>query len=222
MSAPKRCAVYLRVSTDAQVTENQEPDIDRLVAARGFEIVDRYVEKKSTKKQRPEFDRMLADAHAGRFDVVVVWALDRFGRDTIGNMVAVRDLDQRGVQLVSVREPWLDTTGPTRTLLVAIFSWVAEQEREQRSARTKAGLARVRQRGSKSGKPIGRPRRLDQETVARVHSLAARGQSSRAIAVALKVPRRTVRRALETGQKGLSSKPLKSAGSSTRAAPSGR
>jgi len=197
VSAPKRCALYTRVSTDEQVTENQEPDIERLVAARGFEVVARYAEKKSTRKQRPEFDRMLADAHAGRFDVVVIWALDRFGRDTVGNMLAVRDLDRLGVQLVSVREPWLDTTGPTRTLLLAIFSWVAEQEREQRSARTKAGLARVRKHGSKSGRAIGRPLRLDEGTVARVRGLAAGGQSSRQIAVALKLPRRTVRRALD-------------------------
>jgi DNA invertase Pin-like site-specific DNA recombinase len=82
-------------------------------------------------------------------------------------------------------------------LLVAIFSWVAEQEREQRSARTKAGLARVRKNGSKSGRAIGRPRRLDDGTVARVRGLAASGRSSREIAVALKLPRRTVRRALE-------------------------
>jgi putative DNA-invertase from lambdoid prophage Rac len=197
MSTPKRCAVYTRVSTDEQVTENQEPDIDRLVASRGFEVVARFSEKKSTRKHRPEFERMLTDAHAGRFDVVVIWALDRFGRDTIGNMLAVRDLDRLGVQLVSVRESWLDTTGPTRTLLVAIFSWVAEQEREQRSARTKAGLARVRERGSKSGRPIGRPRRLDDTTIARARELAAKGRSSREIAVALKLPRRTVRRALE-------------------------
>lgn len=175
----------LRVSMDEQVTENQEPDIDRLVDARGFDVVARYLEKKSTKKHRPEFERLLADAHTGRFDVVVVWALDRFGCDTIGNMIAVRDIDRLGVQLVSVRESWLDTTGPT---LVAIFSWVAEQERERRSERTKAGLARVRDKGS-SGKPIGRPRWLDDAMVARVRELAAGGQSSRQIAVALKVPR---------------------------------
>jgi DNA invertase Pin-like site-specific DNA recombinase len=218
----KRCAIYLRVSTDEQEIENQEPDIERLVASRGFEIVARYAEKRSTKKQRSEFDRMLADAHAGHFNVVVVWALDRFGRDTIGNMIAVRDLDRLGVQLVSVREPWLDTTGPTRTLLVAIFSWVGEQEREQRSARTKAGLARVREKGSKSGKPIGRPRRLDAGTVARVRGLAASGQSSRQIAVALKVPRRTVRRALEAGQNGVASEPTEITENSGTAAPAGR
>lgn len=112
------------------------------------------------------------------------------------HMVAVRDLDRLGVQLVSVREAWLDTTGPTRTLLVAIFSWVAEQEREQRSARTKAGLARVRRVGSKSGKPIGRPPRLDAAAVARVRALRAEGRSTRSIAMALHVPRGTVRRAL--------------------------
>jgi putative DNA-invertase from lambdoid prophage Rac len=151
----KRASVYFRVSTGEQHTENQEPDVHRLVAARGFVEVARYVESVSTRKDRPEFERMLDDARRGLFDVLVIWSLDRFGRDTIGNMLAVRDLDRLGVQLVSVKESWLDTTGPTRTLLVAIFSWVAEQERERRSERTKAGLARVRCNGSRSGRPIG-------------------------------------------------------------------
>lgn len=220
----KRCAVYLRVSTEQQVVENQEPDVDCLVESRGFAVVARYAEKRSTKKQRPEFDRMMADAHAGRFDVVAVWALDRFGRDTIGNMLAVRDLDCLGVQLVSVKEPWLDTTGPTRTLLVAICSWVGEQERERRSERTKAGLARVREHGSKSGRPIGRPKRLDATTVDAIVRMAAEGRSSRAIAMALRLPRRTVRRALEgqpAGRNGTPSEPHENAGNQDVTAPLG-
>jgi hypothetical protein len=69
--------------------------------------------------------------------------------------------------------------------------------REIRSQRTKEGLAHARINGTRSGKPIGRPRRLNEEFVARVRELAASGQSSRQIAVILNVPRRTVRRALE-------------------------
>jgi DNA invertase Pin-like site-specific DNA recombinase len=80
--------------------------------------------------------------------------------------------------------------------VLAIFSWVAEQERTRLVERTKAGLARVREHGSRSGRPIGRPRRLDAKTVAAVRCLAGEGRSGRQIAVALKVPRSTVRRAL--------------------------
>jgi DNA invertase Pin-like site-specific DNA recombinase len=192
----KRAAIYLRVSTGEQHTENQEPDVHQLVAARGFVEVARYVESISTRKRRPDFERMMDDARRGAFEVLVIWSLDRFGRDTIGNLLAVRDLDRLNVQIVSVKEAWLDTTGPTRTLLVAIFSWVAEQERERRSERTKAGLNRVRAHGSRSGKPIGRPRRLDASGLARVRELRAAGRSVRSIAMAVGVPRPTVQRAL--------------------------
>jgi putative DNA-invertase from lambdoid prophage Rac len=195
----KRAAIYLRVSTGEGHTENQEPDVRRLITTRGFVEVEAYVETVSTRKRRPDFERMMDDARRGAFDVLVIWSLDRFGRDTIGNLLAVRDLDRLGVQIVSVKESWLDTTGPTRTLLVAIFSWVAEQERERRSERTRAGLARVRIHGSMSGRPIGRPPRFDAAGVARVRELQrprSAGRSVRSISMALRVPRATVQRAL--------------------------
>jgi len=202
MTTAKRAAVYLRVSTGEQHAENQEPDVARLAAARGYVVVACYVECKSTRKLRPEFSRMMEAAKRGEFDVVVVWSLSRFGRSTLGNMLDVRDLDAIGVQLVSVRETWLDTTGPTRTLLVAVFSWIAEQERDERSARTKAGLARVRARGSASGRPIGRPPRLDPASLARARAMRVSGRSVRSIAMALGVPRPTVQRALAAARKG--------------------
>jgi putative DNA-invertase from lambdoid prophage Rac len=102
---------------------------------------------------RPEFTRMMDDAHKGRFTTVVVWALDRFGRSMIGNIQTVLELDRLGVRLVSLREPWLDTSGPVRSLLLAIFSWCAEQERLRIVERTKAGMDRAR----RDGKTIGRP-----------------------------------------------------------------
>lgn len=196
MTTAQRAAIYLRVSIGEQHTENQEPDVLRLVAARGLVRGARYLESISTRKHRPEFERMMDDARRGAFDVLVIWSLDRFGRDTIGNMLAVRDLDRLGVQLVSAKEAWLDTTGPTRSLLVAIVSWVAEQERERRSERTKAGLDRVRAHGSRSGRPIGRPPRFDAAGLARVQALRASGRSVRSIAMAVGVPRSTVQRAL--------------------------
>lgn len=99
---------------------------------------------------------MMHDAHQGQFDVLVVWALDRFGRSTVGNIQAVLDLDRCGVQVVSVREEWLDTSGPVRSLLIAIFGWVAEQERVRLSERTKAGIERARRQGVHVGRPVVR------------------------------------------------------------------
>ena len=142
-SAP-RCALYLRVSTAEQTTAGQMPDIQALVAARGYAVVETYEEQASAVKTRPAYERMMADAREGKFRVLVVWALDRFGRSLAGNVNALLALDKLGVTVVSVREPWLDTAGPVRELLVAIFSWVAQQERARLIERTKAGIAVAR------------------------------------------------------------------------------
>ncbi|MDP9087069.1 MAG: recombinase family protein, partial [Pseudomonadota bacterium] len=94
------------------------------------------------------------------------------------------------VKVVSVREAWLDTTGPTRTLLIGIFSWLAEQERARIVERTVAGMATARRKG----KRIGRPRRhVDLD---RVREMAAGGMSQRAIATELGVGLATLQRAM--------------------------
>jgi DNA invertase Pin-like site-specific DNA recombinase len=124
-----RAAIYLRVRKGEQTTENQRPEVEDVIRTRRLELVAEYEEKVSAVKARPQFDKMMRDAHRGAFDVLVVWALDRFGRSMVGNLQAVLELDRRGVQVVSVRESWLDTGGAVRPLLIAIFSWVAEQER---------------------------------------------------------------------------------------------
>ncbi|MGO9839172.1 MAG: recombinase family protein [Polyangiaceae bacterium] len=196
MSGSKKCAIYLRVSTGSQSVDNQRPEVEQLVRARGFEVAHVYEEQASAAKHRPEHERLMKDAKRGAFDVLIVWALDRFGRSMVGNLADVLELDRIGVTVVSVRESWLDTGGPVRSLLIAIFSWVAEQERERRGERTRAGLGRMRTHGSRSGRPIGRPRRLDGAGLARVRELQTAGRSIRSIAMAAGVPRPTIQRAL--------------------------
>jgi putative DNA-invertase from lambdoid prophage Rac len=146
-------AIYMRVSTNRQTVENQRPDVDRLVALRGFDVIERYEEQVSASAKRPEFERMMNDAKAGKFTVLVVWALDRFGRNMGGNIADILALDKAGVKVVSVKEPWMDTGGPVRELLVAIFSWVAQQEKARLIERTKAGLALAKARGIVLGRP---------------------------------------------------------------------
>jgi len=99
-----RCAIYLRVSTDRQTVENQRPDVDRIVAARHLYVARAYEEAESVVKARPVFDAMVRDARAGRFAVLVIWSVDRFGRSALENLLAVRELDRVGVQVVSAVE----------------------------------------------------------------------------------------------------------------------
>jgi putative DNA-invertase from lambdoid prophage Rac len=186
-------AIYVRASTGKQSAENQWPDVHQLVRARGLLLVATYDETASSGKARPVFDRMLEDARRGVFSVLVVWALDRFGRSMVGNLQAVLELDRINVQVVSVREPWLDTGGPVRSLLVAIFSWVAEQERARLGERTRAGLDRARARGKK----LGRPRRaIGKRDLARARAMLEVGSSVRFAAKTIKVPASTLHRAL--------------------------
>ncbi len=153
----RAAAVYLRVSDDRLTVENQRREVEELVRARGFEPVV-YEETESAAKARPVLDQILADARRGRVHAVAVWALDRLHRSMVGAIQTVLELDRLGVRALSVRETWLDTDGPVRPLLVAIFGWVAEQERTRLIERVNAGIARAREKGTKSGKAIGRPR----------------------------------------------------------------
>lgn len=150
-------ALYVRVSTAEQTVENQTDAVRALALARGYTDCVVYSETESAAKARPVYDRMLADVRAGRVGAVVVVALDRLHRSMQGAITTVLELDRLGVRIISVREGWLDTSGPVRPLLVAIFGWLGEFERTTLIARTNAGIARARATGTRSGKPIGRP-----------------------------------------------------------------
>ncbi|HYS21205.1 MAG TPA: recombinase family protein [Gemmatimonadales bacterium] len=188
-------AIYLRVSTDQQDSAHQLPDCQRLAAARGWQVVEEYRDDgvSGAAQCRPALERMLADAHRGKFETLLIWSLDRLGRGGIAQVAGiVAKLDAAGVGLVSVREPWADSTGPVRDLLVSIFAWVAAQER----ARLLERLAAARARLEKQGRRWGRPRRLDAAQVQRIREMKAAGKFTRQIAVAVRTPRSTVRRAL--------------------------
>jgi len=157
-------ALYIRVSSDKQTGKNQIAELRQLAKARGYEPVV-YEEIESAAKVRPTFNRMLADARAGRVRTILVWALDRFHRSMLGSIQDVLELDRIGVPVMSVREPWLDTSGPVRPLLVAIFGWVAEQERARLIERTKAGLERARRDGTRLGRPRVSPLKLEAAAV---------------------------------------------------------
>jgi DNA invertase Pin-like site-specific DNA recombinase len=186
----KRCAVYLRVSTDKQTVENQRAEVERMVVARGLEPLV-YEETESAAKARPVLDRVLQDVRGGLVQGVAVWALDRLHRSMAGAINTVLELDRLGVPVLSVREPWLDTSGPVRPLLVAILGWVAEQERERLRERTRAGLERAR----RQGKALGRPR-TSIVLLRAAAALAERGVSVSEAARTKGVSRRSLQRHL--------------------------
>jgi DNA invertase Pin-like site-specific DNA recombinase len=158
VTAPLRAALYLRVSTDQQTTENQRLVLTKLAERRGFEIVREYedagISGASGREKRPAFDAMLKDAVRRRFDVLLVWSIDRLGRSVLHVAQAMAELDASGVALISEQQG-IDGTGPFGRAMMQMATVFAELERSMIRARILAGLDRVRAEGLKT---LGRPK----------------------------------------------------------------
>ena len=159
-----------RVSTSdgRQEVDNQLTELRQFAERQGWEIIHEYVDHESGgKADRAEFRRMFADAAQRRFDLALVWALDRLTRECVAETFEhIRRLTAHGVQFVSFTEEHFRTTGPAGELLIAVAAWIAKQKRLRISERVKAGLRRVKENGSRSGRPVGRPRVvLDRERI---------------------------------------------------------
>ena len=97
---------------------------------------------------------MFADARARRFQVLLIWSLDRMSRQGPAAVLDIVDrLSHLGVTLVSIQEPWIEVGGEMRDLLLSIVGWVARWESQRRSERTRAGLQRARLSGARIGRP---------------------------------------------------------------------
>jgi DNA invertase Pin-like site-specific DNA recombinase len=156
-----RAALYGRVSTFDQEPENQLVELRRYVQARGWtavEHVDRGV--CGAKDRRPALDALLKDARRRRFDVVVVWRLDRLGRNLRHLITLLEELQALGIAFVSPNEG-IDATTPAGKLQMHILGAIAEFERARIAERVKAGL----QRAKAQGKRLGRPRKHPAATV---------------------------------------------------------
>jgi DNA invertase Pin-like site-specific DNA recombinase len=153
-------ALWLRVSTTEQDSSNQLPDLLAFAAHRGYAETARYDLDDSAWKNgdgSPAYKAMLAqalaDAHAGKFKVLVVWALDRLTRSGAEHALrTLRQFRERGVTVVSVQEDWLNGSPEIQDVLVSFAAWAAKQESDRKSERIKAALAKRRA----EGKPVGR------------------------------------------------------------------
>jgi DNA invertase Pin-like site-specific DNA recombinase len=180
-------AIYARVSTagNGQDTENQLMQLREYTTRQRWQIVGEYIDQASGKtSERDAFKRLFEDASRRAFDVVLVWALDRFTREgVLETFDHVRRLTNSGIAFESYTEQHFRTTGPAGELMLAIAAWIAKQERIRISERTKAGLARAR----RQGKVPGRPKRVfRRDEVVRLRDVE--GMSWRAIAAALDIP----------------------------------
>ena len=150
-----KAALYLRVSTTEQEAANQRPALEDYAKRHDLNIVLTYTEAESAWKNghQTELTRLLEDARHGKFQVVLVWALDRLSREgPLAILSLVERLKRCGVKVISYQESWTEAPGELADILYAITGWVARMESQRRSDRTKAGIERARLQGSQIGK----------------------------------------------------------------------
>ncbi len=137
---------YARVSTEAQ---NLSLQLEEL---KSFGCDKIFSEKVSSRKNMPEKDKALSILSEG--DTLIVWKLDRLARSTIELLGDIQKLTSKGVHFISLRDS-IDTSTSGGRFQLAVFSALAELERDMIRERTLAGLAVARQKGRIGGRPKG-------------------------------------------------------------------
>jgi DNA invertase Pin-like site-specific DNA recombinase len=152
-----RVAIYARISTlnHGQDATMQTRELRQYAEARGWEVTSEYVDSgvSGAKDSRPELNRLMADAKRRRFDVVLIWKLDRFGRSLRHLVNALAELEAVGVALASLTDN-LDLSTPSGRLMFQVIAAMSEFERELIRERVKAGMRNA----AVKGKHIGRPK----------------------------------------------------------------
>ena len=190
-----KVALYARVSRsdDSQDPENQLMRLRSYAKERSWEVYGEYVDRASgANDHRPELDRMMSDARAHRFGIVLVVKIDRIARSAVNLLNLLKDLDARGVKFECSDQP-ISTDESTGRFLLTVLGAVAELERELISERTKAGLARAVAQGKRLGHP---PIDID---IDRVRALRETGMSYRQIAKEFGVSHQTIKNRLRYG-----------------------
>ena len=205
-----KVALYARVSKDEassdgsmQDPENQLQPMRKFCEAMGWNISAEFVDRASGgSANRPEFQSMLGRVRQRHFDIILVWALDRFSREGMTNTLAyIKQLKEYKTALKSLQESWLDTSQEgVSELLLAIFAWVAKEEKRKISERTKAGLAKLKLKGVK----LGRPHLLNSESIESRRTLIwedkKNGMSLNQLCKKYQISHYTMRRLIDAGK----------------------
>jgi len=188
----QRCAIYARVSTEKQNTDRQLTDLREYAGRMGWTAVE-YIEKESSVKRRPVFERMMAEARMRKFDVIIVWAIDRFARSMKQFIDCVLELDRAGVGVRSITQNICsDQKDPMGQFVLGLFGLLAQLERAMIVERVRSGVAEAKRQGKHCGRP---PKVFRRDRAA---ALRKEGVSWRKIASQLGVPQSTIRAALAT------------------------
>ena len=150
-----RVALYSRVSTNnGQDPELQLRELREYCTARGLTIVQEYTDVgySGSKESRPALNQLMVDARRRRFDSVLVWKLDRFGRSLRHLVNALAELEALGLSFISLRDN-LDLSTPSGRLMFHVVGAMAQFERALIQERVKAGLRNAKAKGKRLGRP---------------------------------------------------------------------
>ncbi|HLO76011.1 MAG TPA: recombinase family protein [Magnetospirillum sp.] len=180
----KRVALYIRVSTDSQTTENQRREIEAVALRSGWDVVavfeDAGISGAKGREKRPGFDALLKCIARRQVDMVAAWSVDRLGRSLQDLVAFLSDIHAKGCDLY-LHQQALDTSTPSGRAMFGMLSVFSEFERGMIRERVNAGLTRAKAQG----KVLGRPK-TDKEDVIRA-ALAEGGKGIRKIAAEMGV-----------------------------------
>jgi DNA invertase Pin-like site-specific DNA recombinase len=191
---PKRVAIYTRVSTDSQTTDNQLLELEAAAKRHNWEIVMVFRDEGVTGSQalfrRPAGKELHRAIMRREIDLVAAWSVDRLGRSLPDLLATLSELEAKGIDLY-LHQQGIDTTTPGGRALFQMLGVFAEFERAMIRERVNAGLARAKA----AGKTLGRPR-ICEEMRERIVQLRAGGRGIRKIAAELRTGVGTVSRVL--------------------------
>jgi DNA invertase Pin-like site-specific DNA recombinase len=189
---PKHVAVYMRVSSKAQDTASQLPDLRRWADAQDSQVVWYEDKATGTTMDRPAWGKVEDAIRSGKVSQVVVWRLDRLGRTASGLTALFDHLQQRKVNLVSLRDG-LDLSTPAGRLMANVLASVAQYETEVRRERQRAGIEAAKAKGKRWGGSRPGERSKITRTVERViRQMREQGEPVAQIAKAVKLSRPTI------------------------------
>jgi len=182
-----KIAIYARVSTVRQENDMQLTPLREFAARMQWDAVE-YLEKESSVKVRPVFERLMADARLKKFELILVWKIDRFARSIKQFIDSVLILDGVGVTLQSLTQNVCSNKNdPMGRFVLDLFALLAQLERAIIVERVRAGVAEAQRRGKLCGRPV---KIFNRE---RARKLRKEGMSWRKIAADVGVPFSTVR-----------------------------
>jgi DNA invertase Pin-like site-specific DNA recombinase len=155
-------AIYSRVSTDSQTTENQERELREIATRMGWSIMKVYrdegVSGAKSRAERPAFNALWKDATRRRFDMVMAWSVDRLGRSLQDLVAFLSELHALRIDLY-LHQQGVDTSTPAGKALFQMMGVFAEFERAMIRERVKSGLERAKAQGKILGRPPIDPRK---------------------------------------------------------------